>query len=456
MVWSLFVLPLAGFLYWRWKVAGPSIAIGESILWSLLVPSWITLPIAGLPFDVTSTVACLGLILYCFHPAALFRTTLCLTDGAVFAMFCVHILSDSLNEGFHIGIPCRAYGEWIVPYLAGRISVRDAADVRTLRSTACVVAIILGIWSATEAIWGHNPVNMVAGVRPIDDMPLNQLRWNFKRAEGPTTHPIWLGMVQALLLPWTLSAAISAMTFKSKRWRLSAPICNLAGVFFSLSRGPWCLVLLTLYGTAVCRLTRFRKLLIFLGATACLGAAISPASVVEVLQSLTSHDRPDTNTVTVDKQRVKLDETTYRIVLFDVYREAMLRAGLLGFGTDRTTGFPVRVPMGVLDVDAMKKVQSIDNAYILMQLRFGLLGVISLLVILSSAALISLRRGAQERSRLGVFHALTGSTLLSLIVVLAAEYIPRDYGFLLFWTIGITAGFDAYHSKPVPATTGRF
>src|SRR5437868_433491 len=99
-MWWLFALPLTVFLFWRWKAAGPGAAVGETILWSLLVPTWITLPIGGVPLDLRSTVASLGLIAYCFHREAVFRTRLSVTDGAVLALFGMHILSDSLNDGF--------------------------------------------------------------------------------------------------------------------------------------------------------------------------------------------------------------------------------------------------------------------------------------------------------------------------------------------------------------------
>ena len=446
MTWWLITLPLAAFLLWRWKVAGPGPAIGESVIWGLLVPTWIVLPIAGLPFDILSAIACFGLLMYCVHPDALFRTSLTVNDAAVLAIFGVHIISDSLAEGFNFGIPCRAYGEWIVPYLAGRVSVRDATDLRALRSTVCVVAIVLGIWSATEAIGGFNPINSIVGQRPADNSPFYNERWGLKRAEGPTIHPIWLGMIQALLLPWTLSAANSALAGRTPRWQILALICSVFGVFFSLSRGPWGLVVLTLYGAATCRLKQARKALILVGAVLLLTTFVMPDTAMEGLQALTSQDHSNADTVTVDDEKVKLDATSYRVVLFDIYGEAMRRAGWIGFGTDRTTGFPVRVPLGTLDPKATKKVPSIDNAYILMQLRFGLLGVVSLIAILGSAAIIAIYRALRPGEQSGVFHASIGSMLLSLIVVLMAEYIPRDYGFLLFWSLGTVSGFGAFKS----------
>lgn len=444
MIWSLFVLPLVGLLIWRWKVAGPGIAIGETVLWSLLVPSWLILPIAGIPFDVTSTIACVGLILYCFHPDAAFRTTLCATDGAVLAMFGVHVLSDTLHEGFHIGIPCRAYGEWIVPYLAGRVSVHNVEDIRRLRPTACAVAIALGTWAAIEATSGINPVNSLIGQRPEDDMPQYVVRWGLKRAEGPTIHPIWFGMVQVLLLPWTLSAANSSFGGRAPRWQILAPICNVIGVCFSLSRGPWGMLAMTLYGAIACRIPKVRKVMLILAAIALVGAAFLSEAVIRGLHVLTSKPVSEVANLVVDGERVVLNETTHRVVLFEIYKEAMRRAGLIGFGTDRTTGFPVRVPLGELDPSATSRVPSVDNAYILMQLRFGLLGVISLILILGSAAVLSIVRGCRRNEQLALFHAAMGSMFAAIMIVLFAEYIPRDYGFLLFWSLGAVSGFDAY------------
>ena len=201
---------------------------------------------------------------------------------------------------------------------------------------------------------------------------------------------------------------------------------------------------MTLYGAIACRIPKVRKVMLILAAIALVGAAFLSEAVIRGLHVLTSKPVSEVANLVVDGERVVLNETTHRVVLFEIYKEAMRRAGLIGFGTDRTTGFPVRVPLGELDPSATSRVPSVDNAYILMQLRFGLLGVISLILILGSAAVLSIVRGCRRNEQLALFHAAMGSMFAAIMIVLFAEYIPRDYGFLLFWSLGAVSGFDAY------------
>jgi hypothetical protein len=442
-MWFVIVLMLSTFLALRWWKVGPQAAVGETLLWSLLVPTWISIPVGDIPLDVRSTIACVGLVAYCFHRDARFRTRLRVADYAAIALLVVHFASDSINDGFTFTIVARGYGEWIVPYLAGRASVAEYADVRRLRSTACIVAIALAAWAAVESVSGTNPVTSLVGERPADRMAHRTERWGLKRAEGPTTHPIWSGMTQAMLLPWAISGANAAFRSRSGLWMLAAPPAIVAGVFFSLSRGPWGLVVLTFFGTAVGLFPRARKFLLVGGAVLIAAVLVWREPTLRFVQQLTS-PTGGSRTVEVDGEEVRFDSTTYRLILWKVYRQAMWRAGLFGFGTDRTSTFPVRVPVGTLDPETMRRVESIDNQYILLDLRFGLLGVLSLVGLVGGAAASAFRRGTATADSSRVFLVAVGALLGSMLFIFAVEWMPLDYGFALLWTCGLSTGLDAY------------
>jgi hypothetical protein len=441
-MWWFLATVLGAVLVWQWKTRGPSAAVGTTILLSLLTPTWLKLDVWVLPVDLRSLAATVALGLYCLHRESTYRTKLTLADFAVVGLFLLHIVSNSLADGFDLGIVCRAYAQWVIPYLAGRAAMRRVDDVEALRSTACGVAIALASWAAWESLSGENPANTVFGERPTDRTPRVLERWNLKRAEGPTTHPIWMGMIQVLLVPWTISAAARAYRGEGRKWQLAAPFCSALGIFCTVSRGPWAVMLLTLYGVAVCRLPRARKWLLAGGAATGLVAFVAGERLTEAVQRLTSKGQSQGLNIIVDGVERPYNETTHRLVLFHIYREAMQRAGLVGFGTDRTESFPVRVPLGKVDKEVIKNVWTIDNEYILMQLRFGALGVLCLVLAHLGAGIATIRRGIEPGpGRESLFAAAIGSLILSVALALSIEWMAYDFGFFLFWTLGAAGGF---------------
>ncbi len=128
----------------------------------------------------------------------------------------------------------------------------------------------------------------------------------------------------------------------------------------------------------------------------------------------------------------------------------MQRASWLGFGTERTSGFPVRVPFGPEDQQTLKSLRYVDNAYILMDLRFGLLGVLCLLALLASVIadfLIAWRDPANSGELL---CAGLASGVFALMLALLTVWLPHDFCALFLWTAGVGSGLRA-----APAVTHR-
>lgn len=441
MAWMVCVVLLAILLAWEWRTEGPSVALGVAFLYSLLIPTWISIDIAGLPLNVRTAVASIGLVAYCFHPKAVFQTKLTAPDYAVIALACVQVLSDTLNDGFSLQVPLLAYGEWIIPFLVGRVAFQTSRDVRKTATHACVIAIVLAIWAATESIGGTNPAEWVFSKRPVDRTPFGQIRWGLTRAEGPTIHPIWFGMLQALLLPWTMSAAVGALHREGSIWKLAAPAGTWVGVFFSLSRGPVALALLATYFVPLCFLKRRMWRRVAIGGSLVLGVAAYAAIGTRGLHYLSEGPRQTrVQTRVVDGESVEYNGTTHRLLVLSVYREPMIKAGLIGFGTERTNTFPVRVPMGVLDPKTMSTVWTIDNHFIIVQLRLGLAGVLSVLFLLVFSAVSALRTAAAQPPEIAVFSNCVGVVLLVMPLILMAEWMPHDYGFVLLVLTGCSSG----------------
>ena len=440
MAWSVSVTLLTAVLIWKWRRGDPDGAVGLSIVYSLLAPTWWALSVAGLQINVRTTVACIGLVAYCFHPEAKFRRSLTAGDYSILALFGAHLVSDFVNDGFSVVVPIRAYGEWIIPYLAGRVAVQGVRDVRSLRLHVCVVAAVLAATAAIEAFGGTNVASIVAGPRPEDRTPMYQERWFFKRAEGPTTHPIWFGMLQSLLLPWTLSAAAGALGGTAPIWCLGLPLVSLAGVFFSLSRGPIAHVLLAGFASAL-SYVRARYRALTLAAVLLLGGALSVGGIMQGAHYLSQGWRNrQQKELFVEGEIKEINDTTHRWLIIAVYEPAMKHAGLLGFGTTLTSTFPVRVPLGDFDPKVMKWAWSIDNSYIIMQLRFGLFGLLAFLALIVSSAANGFRIAKRFPDDVRLLSATLGGAMAAMLPLFAVEWMPQDYGFVVLVSAGVVSG----------------
>jgi hypothetical protein len=202
----------------------------------------------------------------------------------------------------------------------------------------------------------------------------------------------------------------------------------------------------SLYVTAVITKPAYRKVLWVIVFISLVAGVIGWKSILDGLHrwsgELQSKRRPPPMIVIDDQQHV-YSGTLTRVYLFDVYGLAMRRAGWLGFGTERTTGFPVNVPVGQQHTETLKRLPWIDNAYILLILRFGYLGV-TIFVCLGSAAVASYIAMVNRPLARGiVFCASMAGGLLATMLLLMTVWMPHDFGFWYLWTVGAASGLSA-------------
>ncbi len=130
------------------------------------------------------------------------------------------------------------------PMLVGHaVCGRDVVLRQSRRSAAivdhhCGVVVVLAVWSGIEAVTNVNIANYV-GARPGGLATIEATRWGLNRAEGPTHHPIFLGGILVLLLPWTVQVARESLGKGRANWGGCCPTRELGGALFTASRGPW-------------------------------------------------------------------------------------------------------------------------------------------------------------------------------------------------------------------------
>jgi hypothetical protein len=485
-----------GYEAWR---QGPRAALGYGFYLALLLPAWVQFPVAGLPIDLRLLTVAIALLVYCGHRDSSFRARLVPADYAILMLFGVHLFSDFTNEGFTFVLLFRAYGEWMIPYLGGRLAVTCSRDIRRLLPLVCVVSVVLAVWSITEAVTHQNPADYVFGSRPETLAAKNVYRLGLKRAEGPTSHSIWFGMIQLLLLPWTVTAAaemsrghksnrtndallplgeggrrpdegvslakiphpvrfanhplpygerlLSAVS-ASTAWAL--PILGAVGVFGSGSRGPIAGVAILAFMLAYWHWAAWRLRLLIGAGTLVIAVVANWAFVYEGLHVWSGEAPAARKTILLEGERAELSAVSQRWLLLKAYGPSVWRAGLLGFGTDRTSTFPIRVPFGPDVRVTQTMLWSIDNEYLLMQLRFGWLGVAAFTAAGFLAAWGSWRLAErhalanagdlEQNVGFATFNAALAGTLGAMMLLFCVEWMAYDFGFAFIWTLGMASG----------------
>lgn len=466
-MWLTCLLILLAILAITWWTAGPHRASAVTVLSSILVPSWVTQEVFGYPVTIPLSVGVAVLGAYCVHPRAIFRARLVLIDWAILTLFIIHICSDWGHQGFSWSIPLRAYGEWYVPYVTGRIAFRSADDIRAVLPLMVVVIIWFSIVSAVQGLTGIDLAETVFGSGEVDFNARLMSRWDIHRAFGPLKNPNYFAVLQLLLFPWSVYAAANAWNHRGPGWWLILPPLTAVGVFFPMSRAAWGgLVISTVLAWLMTR-TRWRVTLPILCVTIIAFVSWKSELMINLLDAahtgnlnaLSDNTATNQYTIKLGEENVRFSATLDRIYVVKLYGVAIQRAGLFGFGTEAVTGFPLNIPVGQADIETLKTIRTVDNAFLLMELRFGYLGLAAFFVWCVSIA-VSWGQITVEKSPSPEFKAFSGTMMgvsSAMLLVMLTVWMPQDFGFWFIWTSGICAGFKELLRKidPVPHYTKR-
>ncbi len=393
-------------------------------------------PTHWLDARIGATIFALGA--YCFHPKATFPARLGWIDCTMLAFVCVNLISDIENTGWQWILPVRIYGEWCMPYIAGRFALTQLDNYKFFAKLAFVVGIVLAGGAIFEGVTGIHPWEILYGERDYNDIDRYAVRWGLTRAWGCCYHPIIFGIVQLMLLPWLLNYCFREVTVQSLVRSLPIIALVFAGQIATGSRAT---LLATPFVLALTIFVLVPKSRWIFGAILGLTIVVCIFQRQAVLEYVhrwggQSIEKNKTGTVIVDDQVVELTGTLNRVYLLQVFRRAVYRAGWIGFGTESTTGFPVKVPVGPSDESALRKIKIIDNQYLLLALRFGWLGVILFTAGICLSVGAWYQRGRQQRGADRRFCVYMGSTITGVAIVLLTVWMPQDIGYPLLWMMG--------------------
>ena len=438
--WILAVAAIA--VVWLERVIrkGPAAALGPAMVLSFVFPVWLRFDIAGMPFGVRTSVACIAMLGYAVHPKGKILSPLTLLDVCVAMMVTVHVLADSMASGFDAVLPFRAYGEWALPYVAGRFAIHGRGDTRALAKWVPAVLLVLGFFGCIEAVTKINPFEVIFGERPLEGFPRTAQRLGLKRAYGTVLHPVFYGMLIVGLMPWLTVFCTSDSSVRTRWTAAAAAIVAAAGVTATVSRSSW---LAMIAATAVLLAVWYRWLrwpvaLTTISAVACV--ILIPNQTADALSAWTGGgDRR--SIVEINGEAVEYSSSRNRLLILPAYGEALRYARMTGYGTEATSTFPPRIPYLQSEKLSVDRLKNVDNAYVLIALRFGWLGMValSLLLLTGAGTAFHLYRDRPDQH----LTAALGSMLVVLIPTLLMTWMSYDFGFMILWTLGILAGLSS-------------
>jgi len=454
--WFFFVIgsTVGSAILWRHR---PNLAVGVCASIAILAPTWVTMGTEPFAFDIRLALACVMLIAYCFHPLGTLRYPQHWLDAAIGGIILSHIMSDVSKGGDFALVLIRATGEWAIPYLAGRCSVLFRGSVTWLAPWFSVTAIILGLGAVFESYSGINLWEAVFGA--MDELVIRSREPRYGiiyRAVGPTRHPIFLGIIFLLLVPWTI-----AMIERSKsRWKRTfgwfALAMTIAGMISTVSRGP--LLGLGIAGlTAAClRWPRLRPSVLLFGIVALTAIFFFRSEVIGLLEkSDTTGGRG--KLVTVDDEAVVYTDTRNRLLVWKIYGPLLIRGGIFGYGTDAVSSFPPNIPGIPASARAAEILGVVDNSYLLVGLRFGLVGLVMFITVLIGAILTAYFR---RRSAGLIFYPYGSAFLTALMGVLigvgfeiTTVFFSYEFGYWILFTCGVSAGLASLNRRLMSGAT---
>lgn len=451
MVWWILVLGLVAFYVaaaLRWG-AGRALGIVVPITW--LLPAWLMLPVAegapnsivGSGLDIKVTVGAACLILYCFIPGRTFPVRWIPSDFAVAGLILAHLIFDTMHDGFALMTPLRAYAEWYLPYVAGRLAIQSAGDVRYIWRVLVAIGVGLAIVAIAESLWRVNIFESIFGERPVEGFPRDASRWKVRRAFGPTMHPIYFGVVQLLLLGWAAYAALLALKRRTSAFWVFAVLPIVGGIVATASRGP---ILGVVVASVAFFFFLYPKARLPIGGFAIVVACLGIAFREPIINQLEQWSGELQTHIEIEGESRLTSGTRTRVNMLEVNKIAIKRSGLTGFGSDAVAGFPINVPLGPMEVNALKSVRAIDNTYVLLMLRFGYVGAgLFFLAGVFSVGQYFWISQVYRGETIGWLTAGLGSVTFAALLVQATVWMPHEIGFPLLWTFGISGGILVAH-----------
>jgi hypothetical protein len=441
--WAAFVGGLVGTLV---MMAHRGFKDGLRLAWfvaTLAVPCWFNLFLRSITLDAMTGVALATFAALLVRPFRGVRTNWAVSDVTLAVLILTCILSDAVNRILIPGTVIELVRIWAFPYVLGRLFLPAAEDTDRTLPTVVVLAAALSVFGLIEAVTRTNILAVVTGQRWELLEKAEGFRWGLKRAQGHTNHPIYFGLLLALILPWILLAYRKASQHAGPRWWLAVPFLVAAAAFVTVSRSAQLAVLIVLATDLFFRRPKYRPVMLLLAAVGGLVFFAFREQVLDLLGAYAGEGQVE-DWVVINGVQYEYTGTRHRDLLLLAYEEGIEKAGWFGFGTNYRD-----MPM---DPEMPIQFVSIDHHYLLHYLQYGIVGTAAFFLFALSAAWNLGREALARDGPLSDLAAGLFGAFVAVIIMIRGVALSPDFGFMWLFVAGLGASLRARRSA-APVTT---
>ena len=182
--------------------------------------------------------------------------------------------------------------------------------------------------------------------------------------------------------------------------------------------------------------------------------AMFPTQIIDNVSRMTGGGH-QIRYIEVDGKVAEYSSSRSRLLLLEVYRDAILKAGPFGFGTVAVTDFPPKIPYLEGRAELATRMKIVDNAYVLTSLRLGLVGLSALVLLFLSAMTTGYSLYVDRPDQLFPV-AVTCYFAVMACFSLMMVWLCYDFGMATLWMMGLLAGLSSGRLRSVvPMTTPR-
>ena len=397
----------------------------------LLLPVWMNIIVGAMRLDLRTGAAVGCLLGFLLRPERDAPTRWTSADVLMAVLVFVQVLSEhTVGLLGTLTVP-DILRQWLLPYLMGRMFLGSTVDLaRALRPMTRVLLIVC-LFAMFEAVTKFHPVNKLLG-RTYGLLEQGEgYRMGLKRSQAMTDHPIFFGMMLVLLLPWGIEAARRARSGMGPRWWRASPWLLAGALVGSVSRGPQLSAIFTALTAFFFRHPRWRTTLLTLAVLGGAGGYAIKELLVEQLEQVAGETEENTRILIIDGEEELYSGTRHRVLLFKVYKDALDRAGMFGWGQQM---------LGIqLEESIAERFGSIDSHYVMFFLQRGYSGVVPF-VALQLCTLVQLGRAAWggRGARADAAGSLFGA-MLAVDVGFFSVWFSPDFGAVWLFNCGLSA-----------------
>ncbi len=436
------------FAAWYGHRHGKQYALGAGMAISLLAGTWFEITLFNTPVNVSVATAVILLIVYCTHSwREIFRTINPL-DGVIAALLVWHIVVDSYLDGDPLSVAALAYGQWMLPYAAGRYAFLHSNSLNKIAPVFTASVVIISLAAVYESLTSTNLWELIFTTVDDEVARARGMRYGILyRAIGPVRHPIFLGVVLLSMIPFLIEFCSRVNIARNQQiTRYAWVIAAVLGIAATVSRGPILCVVIAA-GFAIACVSRVARWSLATAAIAGLIAiAVNTDAAIRLFDS-EGTGRETSRIIQVDEDSAPAITTSsrHRIFVIQVYGPIFIKGGMLGYGTNDSTGFPPRNLPGLPSDPTMRKQLGIvDNSYINVGLRFGWIGLALFIASFVAAITLSLRLTPVAStyffpSQSAPCYAFAG-TLAAIMLEIATVFWSYDFAFWILFQMGCISG----------------